>query len=297
MDRRTVTHNDNVVVVSLWKEGSLQQAEDGTEKPISLMCDDDKEHRDEAFGGSYGASDRRHWRQFERADHPTGVFVEFLRISCTNTPFTTTKNNNTMTMTTTQDPGIAGRTNYRKWDKVASDLVEDVKAQEQQEAEEAAKKMGLDGKYALSQSEAEERLKAKQAKHTKKALDKYKQREDQVIQSFSGLLGPVESDKNKTDANKDASVVRITRDRVDAGNRVLTIRDTSGASTKDMIVLTQDLSLLESKMKANATTTPNHYAEDAENSTQRRRSKNTQCVRTHQTIPFQYSQLYSGDSL
>ena len=53
---------------------------------------------------------------------------------------------------------------------------------------------------------------------------------------------------------------------MDAGKRVLTISDTSGTSQElSMIVLTQDLSLLESKMPANSTTTPKTFPSDAEN--------------------------------
>jgi len=164
----------------------------------------------------------------------------------------------------TQDPGIAGRTNYRKWDKVAVDLVETVEAEEEQEALENAEKLGLDGRYAVSESEAEERHKAKQVKHVKKTLDKYKKREDDVIQTCSGLLGPVK-ENNDDDEKTTKNIVRITRDMVDAGKRVITVCDTSGASRNDMIILTQDLSQLESKMAANATTTPKEYSGDAQN--------------------------------
>lgn len=181
-----------------------------------------------------------------------------------------------MTTTTTtsqqQDPGVAGRTNYRKWDKVASDLVEDVEAQEQQEQAEASSKMGLDGKYARSHAEAEERTKAQQAHQTKKTLQKYQERENQVMQTFSGLL-------EKSAPHNSKSIVRITRDILDAGKRVIAISDTRGSSERDnMIVLTQDLSLLESKMAANTTTTPKSYTSDAENSITEEKQHDTRRV-------------------
>mmetsp|Transcript_2428 Transcript_2428/g.4442 ORF Transcript_2428/g.4442 Transcript_2428/m.4442 type:complete len:467 (-) Transcript_2428:50-1450(-) len=67
--------------------------------------------------------------------------------------------------------------------------------------------------------------------------------------------------------NKKKQTIRITREMVDAGKRVLTISDTFGISQElSTIVLTQDLSLLESKMPSNSTTTPKSFPSDAENS-------------------------------
>jgi hypothetical protein len=160
--------------------------------------------------------------------------------------------------------GVAGRTNYAKWERVASDLEKNVVVEEREEIAESAQKLGLDGKYPHSQAEAEERTKARQVKQTKQTLDKYKKREESVLQTFSGLLGPVEKKKEKTIKKQ---TIRITREMVDAGKRVLTISDTSGISQElSTIVLTQDLSLLESKMPANSTTTPKSFPSDAENS-------------------------------
>jgi hypothetical protein len=158
--------------------------------------------------------------------------------------------------------GVAGRTNYAQWDKVATEMEKDADKQEEQEIAEQKAALGLDGKYAHSQSEAEERQKHKEAKKTKKVLEDYKKRENQAVQNFGGLLGPPIPDKNET-KSADATVVRITRDRMDAGKRVLSLSDTSGASQKDTIVLTQDLSLLESKM--GGTLTPKTYDDDAQN--------------------------------
>jgi hypothetical protein len=158
--------------------------------------------------------------------------------------------------------GVAGRTNYAKWDKVASEMEKDVEEEEEQEIAQQKAALGLDGKYARSQSEAEEREKAKEAKKTKKVLEDYKKRENQAVQNFGGLLGPVTAEEDEA-KSADATVVRITRDRMEAGKRVLSLSDTSGASHKDTIVLTQDLSLLESKMGGRMT--PKTYDDDAEN--------------------------------
>ena len=101
-----------------------------------------------------------------------------------------TNNNN---IYITNMAGVAGRTNYAQWDKVASDLVKDVVAEEQEEIAESALQLGLDGKYPHSKAEADERTKAQQVNKTKKALDTYKEREQSVLQTFSGLLGPVDN--------------------------------------------------------------------------------------------------------
>jgi hypothetical protein len=42
-----------------------------------------------------------------------------------------------------QDAGIAGNINYRRWDKVTADLVQDVETEEQLEKEETAKALGF----------------------------------------------------------------------------------------------------------------------------------------------------------
>uniref|UniRef100_A0A7S3L5R1 Uncharacterized protein n=1 Tax=Amphora coffeiformis TaxID=265554 RepID=A0A7S3L5R1_9STRA len=161
--------------------------------------------------------------------------------------------------------GVAGRINYAQWDKVTRDLVEEHDQEEEQEKEAAKAKLGLDGKYARSQAEAEERQKLKDVKKVKKTLDKYKKREMATVATFTGLLGPVETDSHKGGESKaaDKKTVRITRNEMDAGKRVITIADTSGHSIKDTIVLSQDLSLLESKMNVNAQA--KSFQEDSEN--------------------------------
>jgi hypothetical protein len=170
----------------------------------------------------------------------------------------------TMASSSSTEPGVAGRTNYANWDKVAKELEKTVEQEDKEEIAEQKAALGLDGKYASSQSEAEERQKAKDARKTKKVLEHYKKRENQAVQNFPGLLGPVETNAGENESKSaEATVVRITRDRMDAGKRVLSLADTSGASQKDTIVLTQDLSLLESVMGGSLT--PKNYADDAEN--------------------------------
>jgi len=165
-------------------------------------------------------------------------------------------------------PGKAGRCDYDQWDKVTRTLVSETEQEEEQEIEENKKALGLDGKYAHSQADADERKKAKDVLKAKKVLDRYQKRESAVRAELKGLLGPPpSSDAGKEEESKSvvSKTVRITRDMIDAGKRVVVIADTSGASQSDTLVLTSDLSLLESKMKANATTVPKQYSEDAEN--------------------------------
>jgi hypothetical protein len=98
-------------------------------------------------------------------------------------------------------------------------------------------------------------LKAKQVKQMKKTLDKY-------LMSLTNVLGtPKEDEETKSTHHK---TVRITVNDMDAGTRVLSIEDTHGSSTShDTIVLTQDLSHLESKMAVVAMV--KQFPEDAEN--------------------------------
>ncbi|VEU45040.1 unnamed protein product [Pseudo-nitzschia multistriata] len=170
---------------------------------------------------------------------------------------------------TSARPGKAGRCNYDQWDKVTRTLVNEAEQEEEQEIEESKKALGLDGKYADSQAHAEEREKAKDVLKAKKVLEKYQKRESAVRTELKGLLGPPPSKNGDGEEEEskatESKTVRVTRDMIDAGKRVVVIADTSGASQSDTLVLTSDLSLLESKMKANTTTKPKQYAEDAEN--------------------------------
>jgi len=172
---------------------------------------------------------------------------------------------------TSARPGKAGRCDYDQWDKVTRSLVEDAEEEEQRETEASKKALGLDGKYAQSQADADERKKAADVLKAKKVLENYKKRESAVRADMTGILGPPPSKDNDSPTTEEESkssepkTVRITRELMDAGKRVVAISDTSGASQSDTIVLTSDLSLLESKMKTNSTTTPKQYADDAEN--------------------------------
>ena len=65
---------------------------------------------------------------------------------------------------------------------------------------------------------------------------------------------------------------------IDAGKRVVSIADTSGQSIQDTIVMTSDLSLLESKMMNNAMQQPNSYKEDAENDVQEEEEQKVRTV-------------------
>lgn len=162
--------------------------------------------------------------------------------------------------------GVAGRTNYQSWDKKASDLLDQVEKDEEREKDEAEKALGLDGKYAHSQAEAEERKKAKEVQRTKDALDKYREREGTIMQTFRNVFNEADCESGK---ENDPSIVRLTRDKLGAGKRVVTICDSKGASESDTIIVTQDLSLLESKMDYSSEHKKN-YADDAENSVQER---------------------------
>jgi len=169
---------------------------------------------------------------------------------------------------TSARPGKAGRCDYDQWDKVTRSLVEDAEEEEQREAEESKKALGLDGKYAQSQADADERKKAAEVLKAKKVLDNYKKRESAVRAELKGILGPPPSKDGSTEEeskSSDPKTVRITREMMDAGKRVVVISDTSGASQSDTVVLTSDLSLLESKMATNSTMVPKKYSDDAEN--------------------------------
>lgn len=45
--------------------------------------------------------------------------------------------------TSTVQTGVAGRTNYAQWDKLATDLVEQVETEEKQEAEQESSKVSV----------------------------------------------------------------------------------------------------------------------------------------------------------
>mmetsp|Transcript_6999 Transcript_6999/g.14487 ORF Transcript_6999/g.14487 Transcript_6999/m.14487 type:complete len:574 (+) Transcript_6999:100-1821(+) len=165
---------------------------------------------------------------------------------------------------TTPKPGIAGRIDYASWEKKTSDLTKKLEEEEEAERQKTASALGLDGKHARSAAEAEERSKAKETLKAKKILESYQKREQGVVQSLAGLLGPVGGDEGTVGISeeKHQEVKYVTRDMIDAGKRVVTISDTTGPGK---IVLTTDLSNLESATPANSTLEPKSYADDAEN--------------------------------
>lgn len=165
---------------------------------------------------------------------------------------------------TSARPGKAGRTDYDQWHKVTNELLDEVDKEEKQDIEDSKAALGLDGKYAHSKADAEERQKLKDVKKAKKALDNYQKRESAVKAGLVGLLGPVNASNEAVKSADGPKTVRVTRDMLDAGKRVVTLSDTSGASLDDTIVLTSDLSLLESKIKVNAN--KKDFPDDAENS-------------------------------
>ena len=151
--------------------------------------------------------------------------------------------------------GVAGRTDYSSWDKRAKELSRQVEELDNEETNVNAKALGLDGKYALSSAEANERDKAKELNKKRNALEGFKKREDGVAEVLSGLL------ENDDSLNQNGRVVKhITRELLSAGKRVLRISDTTGPGK---IILTSDLSNLESEMPSNGLQ-PKSYKDDAE---------------------------------
>jgi hypothetical protein len=157
--------------------------------------------------------------------------------------------------------GVAGRTDYGKWEKKASSLLEEVEKEDELDKEEAEKALGLDGKYAFSDADAEERRKAMDVMQAKKVIDNYRKREGQIMQVIPNLLD------RKLEENQvpKGLIVRLTRDHLEAGKRVVTICDTRGLTANDMLILTQDLSHLESKMNASSVLVAKKNLDDAEN--------------------------------
>lgn len=184
-----------------------------------------------------------------------------------NSEATTSSTEATTTTSTSSRPGVAGRIDYDGWHKKTKDLLKETESEEQTEEEANKAALGLDGKYARSAAEAEERQKAKDIKKAKHTLEKYQKREAAIKAGLKGLLGPVTDERSEEEAKSadEPKTVRVTRDMIDAGKRVVNILDTSGNSQADTIVLTSDLSLLESKMKANAMQPVKSYPDDAEN--------------------------------
>lgn len=161
--------------------------------------------------------------------------------------------------------GVAGRTNYTKWDQTTNKLLENLEAEEAKEVEQSNEALGKN-KYSLSQAQEDERQKADKIQESKKMLDSYKQRENKLVQVLSDVFG---ADNENDEVTKDITSLPnktptkfITRRDIDAGKRVLTVSNTNGPGT---IILTQDLSHLECALPSNSTLTPKSYPQDAEN--------------------------------
>lgn len=172
----------------------------------------------------------------------------------------------TMATSTAVKKGVAGRIDYDSWQKRTSDLTKQLDEEDEIEKQAAASALGLDGKHARSQAEHEEKSKAKEMKKTKQMLDAYEQRELGVTETLTSLLGPVDDDNDDDTAaqqdEKHQEIKYVTREIIGAGKRVLTVADTKGPGK---IVLTQDLSNLESRTATNTSLKPKSYQDDAEN--------------------------------
>jgi len=168
----------------------------------------------------------------------------------------------TTATSTAAKKGVAGRIDYDSWEKRASDLTKELDEEDEKEKEAAASALGLDGKHARSQAEAEEKSKAKEMQKAKKRLEAYEKRELGVMETIPSLLGPVDADNTARVEEKHQEIKYVTRDCIGAGKRVLTIADTKGPGK---IVLTQDLSNLESRTATNTSLKPKSYDDDAEN--------------------------------
>ena len=152
--------------------------------------------------------------------------------------------------------GIAGRTDYSNWNKKTNSLLSSLEKEEDDDIQASKTALGH-GKYASSQAEVNEQAKSKQISKIKKQLDSYKTREVGVVQVLTDIFAHHdETEKPKKDT------VRITRDHLDAGKRVLNLADTNGPGN---IVLTEDLTNLLSHMPPNSNLSPKSYPGDAEN--------------------------------
>ena len=156
--------------------------------------------------------------------------------------------------------GIAGRTNYSDWNKKTDSLLSSLDKEEQEGIEESKAALGHD-KYANSEAEAKERVKADKVGDMKKKLDGIKKREAGVVQILTSVLNTNTAEDETTAENNNAGggVLQeskakngtrfITRKDIAAGKRVLNITDTNGPGK---IILTEDLTSLESIMPPNA---------------------------------------------
>ncbi len=147
--------------------------------------------------------------------------------------------------------GVAGRTNYSEWEKKTSSLLSELENETEKEIEEAKTALGSNGKYPSSKAEAKERQKQNELQQKKEILNQYQEREMGVVQVLTNVL----DDKSPT-------TKYITREDMGAGKRVLNITNTNGPGH---IILTQDLTNLQSNIPTNSNLTPKSYPQDAEN--------------------------------
>jgi|EP00979_Chaetoceros_neogracilis_P017566 tetratricopeptide (TPR) repeat protein len=158
--------------------------------------------------------------------------------------------------------GIAGRTDYSNWNKKTNSLLSSLEKEEGDEIQASKNALGH-GKYANSQAEVNEQHKSKQISKIKKQLDSYKAREVGVVQVLTDIFSHDANNKNDDPPKSHRKdTVRITRDHLDAGKRVLNVADTEGPGN---IVLTEDLTNLLSHMPPNTNLSPKSYPNDAEN--------------------------------
>ena len=150
----------------------------------------------------------------------------------------------------TSKSGVAGRTNYGEWEKKSNELLRNLEEEESAENENAKNALGLNGKYARSEAEAQQRLKSEELMETKKRLENYRERENKLIQTLDHVV---------FSNNKECF---ITRKEMEAGKRVLNLSNIEGPGN---IILSQDLSRMENTMPTNSLLTPKHYDGDAEN--------------------------------
>ena len=111
----------------------------------------------------------------------------------------TSSSTTSTTTTTTPKKGVAGRIDYDSWEKRTSHLSKQLEEEEEAERLANASALGLDGKHARSEAEAVERAKAAELQKTKSTLDAYKQREEDVVENLTGLLGSVDDDIGATE--------------------------------------------------------------------------------------------------
>uniref|UniRef100_A0A7S1ZLN5 Uncharacterized protein n=1 Tax=Ditylum brightwellii TaxID=49249 RepID=A0A7S1ZLN5_9STRA len=114
----------------------------------------------------------------------------------------------------TTSTGIAGRTNYRHWDKITRDLVTETEEEEQRESALESEQLGHT-RVPYSKAEEEERAKAEAARNAKKALDAQKEREQSATVVLEDLIKKSEDEC-------------VVSPAMLGGRRVVTLRNIKG---------------------------------------------------------------------